>query len=308
MEYRPCANTSLTTSSSDSVMTSRCAHQSTDPSSREASLAPLKRSLHENFAAVDPPFTQPDQHSPHALFRPGWNLRNASHADSLPSRDLATSNQHGGHYAQSRPEKPSVTEPLPGCGHQRQTPLRNHQQRHHEATGSRKPLRTAASSPSLSTRKDSKTSLLSPPRHPALRARNASYDCQTLDRTQYAPLPFPPFDKPLPPIPITRQHSGAELAPTRAPASPDQRSECIWAPPPYFQAQISSSAELDRSKTDSLPPRTKIVVEVLGHMVALLKTQDEDSLMEFSDLVTSQARALRLETQKDVHSPIPVKF
>lgn len=55
-------------------------------------------------------------------------------------------------------------------------------------------------------------------------------------------------------------------------------------------AQVPTSSEGASSDRETVSTRTRIVMEVLGHMVALLKTRDDVSLMEFSNLVISQTR------------------
>lgn len=177
-------------------------------------------------------------------------------------------------------------------------------------------LRSVASSPALYTRKDSKdTPTLSPPVHPALRNRNASYDCQKAPSKPPRSFPrTPPPDKPLPAIP-TEAISSSQHGPPRLPALPitppilDGSSPYVTEsslyqdrdgrrdPPPYIELQRKASADQAMPDGDVLSARTRIVMDVLAHMVALLKSRDEGSLAEFSNLVTAQSREMQFRSE-----------
>lgn len=235
------------------------------------------------------------------LFRPGWSFRSASHDSGLQSETSAGEGMLSERTTCTAHQKPDEAKLLLDRGRsERIDQSRNTRDvcpQAYEAPIPARSLRTMTSSPSMSSRTGSKASPLPPPNLSALRARNASYGHENVSSARFDSLPRPLADKPLPPVPTIRQRSNPELYTTK---SPKQRLERAKPPSSYIQAQAPISCGLDGEKRDALSPRSRMVVEVLGHMVVLLKAQDVDSLMEFSSLVASQARAMRMETQQSI--------
>lgn len=286
----------------------------TDSPTIDSPVSPLTAPSYDTPSVGESPISFLDQHS---LFHPGWSFDPRDYTSSPSEAKAAPKGPRAKHPAVALKDEPLQHR----NAFARQAPA--HTQPHSPAGNTprlappQRPLRAVASSPALYTRKDSKVTPPSSTVHPALRNRNASYDCQTAPPRPPRSAPrTPPPDKPLPAIPVEfRQPSKASTPPT-LPAIPtgmpimgttfssgkpsDDRIHSQGlskAPPPYMEPSRKQSAERTMSDGDNLSARTRIVMDVLGHMVALLKTRDEASLLEFSSLVTAQTKDMQSKAE-----------
>lgn len=305
VSYRPCTCSNIllmccrfapisagVASGSSIYQSSHCAwSQRTDSSCQVSPLTALTTPSNGPETGADLPVILQAHHDHHPLFRPGWKFNNSKDTGDFCEADLVTRDQRsrsppndlgaavGGLNAEGGRQKTS----RPVGDNQR------YDRTKHKLKERAPPLRTVASGPSLSTRNGSKTTLVPPQDRLAFRTRNASDDCQSFNTT-FSPLPCPPLNKPLPPIPTVRPHASASLPSSTRQSLEYQYFERARAPPSYTEAQVPTSSEGASSDRETVSTRTRIVMGVLGHMVALLKTRDDVSLMEFSNLVISQTR------------------